>query len=206
MKPTILDPTAAASLVPRLRTTRNPKVWVYRYTHPNGWRLSIATHAEPGSDKLSLGGFRIVPEERAATPGFDTDVEAIGLAIGMEEKVHWSRVAGVGGPLAAAALWGVLVAPRSSRQLRYPVRLVPELAVFGSAVAALLAVGQTGMGLALATLVGLHLILQQVLRFQDPASVRPDHAHAVGVIHHEVGMVLVTQIKDLPDGRQVAVL
>jgi hypothetical protein len=75
-------------------------MWVYRYTGPHGWRLSIATQAEPGSKKLSLGGFRIAPEERTSQPGFDSDVEAIGLAMGMEEKVHWSRVIGVGGPLA----------------------------------------------------------------------------------------------------------
>lgn len=75
-------------------------MWVYRYAGPHGWRLSIATHAEPGSRKLSLGGFRIAPEVRTSQPGFDSDVEAIGLAMGMEQKVHWSRIIGVGGPLA----------------------------------------------------------------------------------------------------------
>lgn len=100
MKKTILNPVATRALVPELSRTPNANVWVYRYTHPHGWRLSIATHAEPGSQKLSLGGFRIVPEERTAVPGFDSDVEAIELAIGMEEKVYWSRTIGVGGPLA----------------------------------------------------------------------------------------------------------
>lgn len=96
----MLEPSATRALVPALADTRNPNVWVYRYAHPNGWQLSIATHAEPGSDKLSLGGFRIAPEERTSVPGFDSDVEAIELAMGMEEKVYWSRVIGVGGPLA----------------------------------------------------------------------------------------------------------
>jgi hypothetical protein len=96
---TILNPPAARALVPALAASRNPDAWVYRYAHPNGWRLSIATHAEPASGKLSLGGFRIAPEERTSAPGFDSDVEAIGLAMGMEEKVHWSRVVGVAGPL-----------------------------------------------------------------------------------------------------------
>ena len=100
MKKTVIDPEAAGALVPELRATRRPEVWVYRYEHPSGWRLSIATHAEPGSDKLSLGGFRIVPAERASARGFDTDIEAIELAMGMEEKVYWSRLIGVGGPLA----------------------------------------------------------------------------------------------------------
>ncbi|HEX5972061.1 MAG TPA: hypothetical protein VFY85_09055, partial [Gemmatimonadaceae bacterium] len=99
--PTVIEPAQAATLVPELTTTEHPKVWVYRYEHPTaGWRLSIATHAEPGSDKLSLGGFRIAPEARTSAPGFDSDKEAIGLAIGMEEKVYWSRLIHVGGPLA----------------------------------------------------------------------------------------------------------
>jgi hypothetical protein len=98
--PTILEPAAAAKLVPDL-SSDVPRLWVYRYVHPfTRWRLSIATHAEPGSQKLSLGGFRIAPEERTSSPGFDSDREAAGLAIGMEEKVQWSRLLGVGGPLA----------------------------------------------------------------------------------------------------------
>ncbi|MDE3128726.1 MAG: hypothetical protein KGL38_12010 [Gemmatimonadota bacterium] len=100
MKKTILQPAAARAVVPELAATRHPDVWVYRYQHDaNGWTLSIATHAEPGSQKLSLGGFRIAPDERVQSPGFTTDHEAIGLAMGMEEKVHWSRVIHVGGPL-----------------------------------------------------------------------------------------------------------
>src|SRR3954466_13063139 len=97
----VLQPTDSQRIVSSLRESRNPSVWVYRFTHPDtGWILSIATHAEPGSQKLSLGGFRIAPEERTSAPGFNSDREAVGLAIGMEEKVYWSRLLGVGGPLA----------------------------------------------------------------------------------------------------------
>lgn len=98
---TLLHPPDSLKLVPALATTENPNVWVYRYSHPrHGWTLSVATHAEPGSGRLSLGGFRIAPVERTASPGFTTDREAIALAMGMEEKVRWSRVIEVGGPLA----------------------------------------------------------------------------------------------------------
>lgn len=98
---TVISPAESAVLVPELSATRNPNVWVYRYAHPTEpWTLSIATHAPPGSAKLSLGGFRIAPLERTTSPGFTTDREAIALAMGMEEKVHWSRVIHVGGPLA----------------------------------------------------------------------------------------------------------
>lgn len=101
MPATILGPDAARSLVPALAATRNPNIWVYKFTDDaTGWILSVATHAEPGSQKLSLGGFRIAPLERMSSSGFTTDHEAIALAIGMEEKIHWSRVIGVGGPLA----------------------------------------------------------------------------------------------------------
>ena len=97
----ILQPIDSQRIVSALRDTRNPNVWVYRFTHPvAGWILSIATHAEPGSGKLSLGGFRIAPRERTDAPGFDPDKEAVNLAMGMEEKVHWSRVLNVGGPRA----------------------------------------------------------------------------------------------------------
>ena len=99
--PITLQPADTAVLFPELARYRGAGVWVYRYTDAaTGWRLSIATFAAPGSGKLSLGGFRIATEERTSSPGFDTDREAIGLAMGMEEKVYWSRVMGIGGPLA----------------------------------------------------------------------------------------------------------
>jgi hypothetical protein len=98
---TILSPSDSLTLVPELASSPSPNVWVYRFVHPEyGWTLSVATHAEPGSGKLSLGGFRIAPVERTSTPGFTADREAIALAMGMEEKVRWSRVTGIGGPLA----------------------------------------------------------------------------------------------------------
>src|SRR5690606_23320166 len=67
-----------------------------------------ATHGEKGSGKLSLGGFRIVPEARAATPEFDPGREAIGLALGMEEKIFWSRLVKVAGPLGKGELHRVV--------------------------------------------------------------------------------------------------
>lgn len=101
LKKDIISPDECLRLVPGLAATRHPQLWVYRYRDAaHDWTLSIATHAPPGSGKLSLGGFRIAPEARTSAPGFNSDVEAIGLAMGMEEKVHWSRALHVGGPLA----------------------------------------------------------------------------------------------------------
>lgn len=97
----VLRPEGSSRLAPEATRPHGDRVWVYHYTHPTEpWTLAIATHAEPGSQKLSLGGFRIAPPERAGIAGFDPDREAIELAVGMEEKVYWSRLLRVGGPLA----------------------------------------------------------------------------------------------------------
>jgi len=99
----VLQPADSARLVPALAETRNPNVWVYRFTNEEtGWVLSIGTHGAPGSGRVSLGGFRIAPRARVESAGYDNDAEAIGLAMGMEEKVHWSRVIRAGGPLGRA--------------------------------------------------------------------------------------------------------
>ena len=74
---------------------------VHTFTHAlNGWTLSIATNAKPDSHQLSLGGFRIAPKSLVDEPGFDGARMAAELAAGMEEKVYWSRLVHVGGPLA----------------------------------------------------------------------------------------------------------
>lgn len=76
-------------------------VSVSTYAHPShGWTLAIATSAQVQSDQLSLGGFRIAPKALVDEPGFDAAAMAASLAAGMEEKVYWSRIIGVGGPLA----------------------------------------------------------------------------------------------------------
>ena len=76
-------------------------VTVHTFVHPShGWTLSVATNARPQADQLSLGGFRIAPKALVDEPGFDAVSMAASLAAGMEEKVYWSRIIGVGGPLA----------------------------------------------------------------------------------------------------------
>jgi hypothetical protein len=97
----VLRPDESSRIAPDATRPHGDRVWVYHYTHPTEpWTLAIATHADPGSQKLSLGGFRIAPPERTEIAGFDPDREAIELAVGMEEKVYWSRLIRVGGPLA----------------------------------------------------------------------------------------------------------
>ncbi len=94
---TVLSPAETLKLAPEIGRHPSEKVWVYRYTHETQpWTLSIATLAQPGSRMLSLGGFRIAPESRTSIPGWNSDHEAIDLAVGMEEKVYWSRLLKVG--------------------------------------------------------------------------------------------------------------
>ncbi len=96
---TVLSPEETLKLAPEIGRRPTARVWVYRYAHATEpWTLSIATHAQPGSRMLSLGGFRIAPESRTSIPGWNPDHEAIDLAIGMDEKVFWSRLLKVGGP------------------------------------------------------------------------------------------------------------
>jgi hypothetical protein len=80
--------------------------------------------------------------------------------------VQW--LVGVGAPVAAATLWGTFVAPNASRPTVDPVRLLLELVVFGSGVAALLAPGSTALAMAFAALVVAHLGLTFALG-QRPA-------------------------------------
>lgn len=81
------------------------EIWLYRYQSPQRkWTFCVATKGKPKSHTYSLGGFRIVPEERASIPGFSPEREAIDLACGMEEKVFWSKLIRVGGPRGLQAL------------------------------------------------------------------------------------------------------
>jgi hypothetical protein len=49
---------------------------------------------------------------------------------------------GIGAPLLAAVVWGVLVAPKARWPVPIPIRVVIELVLFGAAVAALAVAGQ----------------------------------------------------------------
>ena len=53
-----------------------------------------------------------------------------------------SYVVGLGAPLAAAALWGVLAAPKGRFGGRDPMRLAGEIVVFGAATLALASLGR----------------------------------------------------------------
>jgi hypothetical protein len=84
--------------------------------------------------------------------------------------VQW--VLGIGAPAVAATVWGAFVAPKASHPTVDPVRLLVEVAVFGSGVAALWAADRAALALVLAALVVLHLGLTFVLG-QRPRAAHP---------------------------------
>lgn len=58
-------------------------------------------------------------------------------------------VVGMGAPLLAATVWGLLIAPKAKRRLADPWRFLVELALFGLAAAALVAVARPSLALIL---------------------------------------------------------
>lgn len=78
-------------------------------------------------------------------------------------------VLAVAAPAAAAAVWGAFVAPKAPRHPRDPWRLGLELAVFGSGVAGLAAVGQKRLAAVLGAAAAVHLALTFALGQRGPA-------------------------------------
>ena len=74
-----------------------------------------------------------------------------------EHSGVWRVVLVVAGPLAIALVWGRWVAPKAKARVGDPWKLVIEVLVFGSAVAALAAADQVVLAVVLAAAALLHL-------------------------------------------------
>ena len=57
--------------------------------------------------------------------------------------------AGIGAPLLAATVWGLLIAPKAKRRLADPWRFIVELVLFGLATAALVGIGRPSLAILL---------------------------------------------------------
>jgi hypothetical protein len=75
--------------------------------------------------------------------------------------VQW--VLGIGAPLLAAVVWGAFVAPKASHPATDPVRLLLEVAVFGSGVVALSVADGGTLAVVFGVFVVVHLALTFVL-------------------------------------------
>ncbi len=71
--------------------------------------------------------------------------------------LRWVLV--VAAPLAVSVVWGRWMAPRSTKRVGDPWRLIIELLVFGSAVAALARADQPTLAVVLAAATAVHLAL-----------------------------------------------
>ena len=70
---------------------------------------------------------------------------------------------GLGTPVLAAVVWAVFVTPQGALATHDPVRLILEIAIFGSAVAALFGAGHRRVAGVFGVLVIVHLVLTFVL-------------------------------------------
>ena len=68
-------------------------------------------------------------------------------------------VLAVGAPALMVVVWGRYMSPKAPHRVDDPVRIVLEVVIFGAAVAALFASGETTLGAAMAAAVALHLAL-----------------------------------------------
>lgn len=74
--------------------------------------------------------------------------------------IRW--VLGLGAPIAAALTWGAFVAPKSSRRLADPLRLIVEIVLYGLGVLSLIDASQPTSALVFGALVVINLILLTV--------------------------------------------
>src|SRR5262245_10092173 len=68
---------------------------------------------------------------------------------------------GIGAPLVAAVVWGIFLAPASSRRLHDPFHLALEVLIFGLAIMALYAAGQPAWAL----IFGIVYVINKILQF-----------------------------------------
>ena len=71
---------------------------------------------------------------------------------------------GLGAPLLAAVVWGLLMAPRASMPLQEPLHLILELIIFGLAIAALYAAGRPRLALVFGLIYAINVILRYAWR------------------------------------------
>jgi len=69
---------------------------------------------------------------------------------------------GIGTPLLVAVVWGMFVSPQAPYQLSNSFRILLELAIFGSATAALFSTGQTKIAITFALTVVINILLMMI--------------------------------------------
>ncbi len=83
-----------------------------------------------------------------------------GFNTGDSTAIH--IVLGIGVPVLVAVIWGIFMAPSSQRRLNGAAYLVVKVVLFGLGVAALVAAGQTTLGVVFAVVFVVNTILLYV--------------------------------------------
>jgi hypothetical protein len=81
------------------------------------------------------------------------------LGTSLSDTLIVQIVLGVGLPLLAITVWGLLVAPKAARRLPDPARLIVELCVWGTGVLAFVLTGNLFLGILLGTAAVLSIAL-----------------------------------------------
>jgi Protein of unknown function (DUF2568) len=92
---------------------------------------------------------------------------------GFHDHASWAAklVFGAGGPILIATVWGMLMAPRSSRRASEGVRALLEVVIFGLATAALVASTRAGLAITFAVVAAVNALLDHALaRTPQPAA------------------------------------
>ncbi|MBI5032342.1 MAG: YrdB family protein [Chloroflexi bacterium] len=71
---------------------------------------------------------------------------------------------GIGVPVLVASVWGIWLAPKSSRRLREPFHLGLELIIFCLAILALGAAGQPNLAIIFGIIYAINVVLRYVVR------------------------------------------
>jgi hypothetical protein len=74
------------------------------------------------------------------------------------DRVYAKALLAVGAPLVIGTVWAIWISANSASKVGDPLRLLLEVAVFGSGVAALLALKHTRWALLMGSVAALHLI------------------------------------------------
>ncbi len=92
---------------------------------------------------------------------------------GLDAPLPVRLLAGLGVPLAAVALWGAVLAPRSSRRLPMPWIVLVKAALLGAAALALVAATHPVLGFLLASTAAASLGLAVLLRQDEVVTAGP---------------------------------
>lgn len=82
------------------------------------------------------------------------------------EPIWLKTLLGIAAPALALFAWGAFIAPRASRRLADPARLVLEVVLFALAAAGLAMVGLPGWAIALAVVAAFNIAILQALKLR----------------------------------------